>query len=105
MTKRPNLASALHEAGARPAQVPSHHPSAASADAPAGPALHSAPSEVRKAGKAPTREGLRAVTFYIKPEAHKQLRLLSVDAGSSAQDLLTDAMNELFRKHGLPQIG
>lgn len=104
MTKRPNLASALHEAGARPAQVPSH-PSAASADAPAGLALQSAPSEARKAGKAPTREGLRAVTFYIKPEAHKQLRLLSVDAGSSAQDLLTDAMNELFRKHGLPQIG
>ncbi len=99
MSKRPNLAAALHDAGARPAQGQSPVAALALVDPPAA-----APQDVAPATKAssrpPSRTGQRAVTLYVKPEAHKQLRLMAVDAGSSVQDLMTEALNDLFRKHG-----
>ena len=90
MSKRANLASALHDAGAKPVQgVP-------------GPAEPPAVAAVeREKPSAPlSRIGQRVVTFYVKPEAHKQLRLLGVEEGSSVQELMVDALNDLFRKHG-----
>ena len=92
MTKRQNLAAALHDAGAKPAlaQVPA--------------AVHldeAVPSPLRAVtARAPSRNGQRAVTLYVKPEAHKQLRLLGLEHGTSVQDLMTEALNDLFRKHG-----
>ena len=90
MSKRINLASALHDAGANPVQhiaMPAALPATAVV------------AEKEKLPAAPSRIGLRVVTFYVKPEAHKQLRMLSVEAGVSAQDLMTEALNDLFRKH------
>jgi len=52
----------------------------------------------------PSRVGQRAVTTYVSPEAHKQLRMLSIETGESVQVLMTDAMNGLFRKHGKAYI-
>lgn len=97
MSKRPNLAAALHDAGAKPA----HSPQQPAAVVP----IESAHSESRSPGaRAPSREGQRAVTLYVRPEAHKQLRLLSVEHGASVQDLMSEALNDLFRKHGRSQI-
>lgn len=94
MSKRPNLAAALHEAGARSAQSPV-----------AAIISQSTPMESEVSGKRPpSREGQRAVTLYVKPEAHKQLRLLALDQGASIQDLMSEALNDLFRKHGRSQI-
>lgn len=90
MSKRINLASALHEAGANPVQHVA---------VPAAPPATAAVAEKEKPPAAPSRIGLRVVTFYVKPEAHKQLRMLSIEAGVSAQDLMTEALNDLFRKH------
>ncbi len=91
MSKRPNLAAALHDAGAKPALAP-----VAVVASPLAPEA----SPRGSAGKAPSRAGQRAVTLYVKPEAHKQLRLLGLEQGASVQDLMTEALNDLFRKHG-----
>lgn len=53
---------------------------------------------------APSRRGRRAVTFYVDPAAHQQLRVLAVETGESAQTLITGAINELFEKHGKPRL-
>lgn len=99
MSKRPNLAAALHDAGARPAQGQSTAAALALVDPPVAAPQDAAPT-VKASTRAPSRTGQRAVTLYVKPEAHKQLRLLAVNAGSSVQDLMTEALNDLFRKHG-----
>jgi hypothetical protein len=95
MKKRTNLAAALHDAGAKPAQqacvapiLPEPKPAHVPLTATAGTL------------RPPSREGQRAVTLYVKPEAHKQLRLLGVEQGISVQDLMTEALNGLFQKHG-----
>jgi hypothetical protein len=100
MSKRPNLAAALHDAGARPAQGQNPAAALALVEATVAAPVDGAPVAKAPAGRAPSRAGQRAVTLYVRPEAHKQLRLLAVDAGSSVQDLMTEALNDLFRKHG-----
>ena len=87
MAKRTNLAAALHDAGASAATK------AKAQEQPAQPAIAPSP-------RPPSRKGQRAVTTYTNPEAHKQLRLLSIETGDSLQELMTEALNELFRKHG-----
>lgn len=92
MSKRANLANALHDAGAKPVQDLPIDPSPARAD------------EKEKSLVAPSRIGQRVVTFYVKPEAHKQLRLLGIEQGNSVQELMTEALNDLFRKHSRSRI-
>ena len=55
--------------------------------------------------RAPSRQGRRAVTFYTTPEAHRQLRLLSIELDRSVQSLGIEALNALFAQHGKAQIG
>ena len=98
MTKRANLAAALHDAGAKPAK----HQMAIAPDTiqSVGGQMYSATSPARPA----SRSGQRVVTFYVKPEAHKQLRLLGVERGDSIQELMIEALNDLFSKHGKSRI-
>lgn len=68
-----------------------------------------APTPVRETGsetaeRAPSRRGKRAVTFYTSPEAHRQLRLLSIELDRSVQSLGIEALNGLFAQHGKAQI-
>lgn len=58
----------------------------------------------RAATRAPSREGKRAVTFYVDPTAAKQLSRLSVDEDTSVQALMVEALNDLFAKRGLHRI-
>lgn len=94
MSKRANLAAALHDAGAKPAQMPP----------PAVVVPETSAAGQGASMRPPSRTGQRAVTVYVKPEAHKQLRLLAVEQGGSIQDLMTEALNDLFRKHQRSQI-
>ena len=98
MTKRTNLAAALHDAGAKPVK----HQMAITPNIPETlrGQMYSAASPTRPA----SRSGQRVVTFYVKPEAHKQLRLLGVEQGSSIQELMIEALNDLFSKHGKSRI-
>jgi hypothetical protein len=56
------------------------------------------------AQRPPSREGKRVLSIYLRPEAWKQLRMLSVQIESSTQALGEDAINLLFEKHRLNRI-
>jgi hypothetical protein len=50
------------------------------------------------------REGKVLVGAWIPKDAHKQLKRLAVDLDTNIQDMLTEAINEVFRKNGLREI-
>ena len=52
----------------------------------------------------PDRQGKAAVPFWTTKTAKKQLRLLAADLETSQQALLTEALNDLFRKNHKPPI-
>ena len=43
-------------------------------------------------------------TGYLPLEVKKQLRLLDAERDTSVQNLLTEALNDLFAKNGKPEI-
>lgn len=53
---------------------------------------------------APSRRGKRMVSAYFRAEAVKQLHLLAVEREATIQDLVAEALNDLFRKHGKSAI-
>jgi hypothetical protein len=75
---------------------------AAAITAPQDPAP--APEAKPAPQRPPSREGKRALTVYLRPEAWKQLRMLSLQIESSTQALGEDAINLLFEKHRLNRI-
>jgi hypothetical protein len=53
---------------------------------------------------ADSREGKSNVTGYFPAAVKKQLRLLAAERETTIQDLLAQALNDLFAKHGKPEI-
>ena len=79
--------------------------SQAFAPAPAAEAASEhAAAEPAPVARPPSRAGLKAVTVYVDPAAHRQLRMLAIETDRSAQALLVEAVNDLFQKHGKPGI-
>jgi hypothetical protein len=93
MSKRPNLAEITAAAGStrRQAVVP----------APAAPPPE---EEGRGASKAKPRAGMRQVAGHFPEEVSWQLRELAVEQRSSLQELLGEALNNLFQKYGKPEL-
>ena len=87
---RPSLSEAFAPAAAEPTTGPELTP-------PIAPATI-------VASRAPSRVGLKAVTVYVDPAAHRQLRILAIETDTSSQALLVDAVNDLFQKHSKPRI-
>lgn len=44
------------------------------------------------------------IPFYSTPETRKQLKMLCVEMGRTQEDLLREALNDLFKKHGKPSV-
>jgi hypothetical protein len=81
MTRRPSLAESMKSVqNAAPAPTP---PRAA----PGKPFF------------AATREGLKRITVAVDPEEHKKLKHLAVDMGRSIEELMREALADLFAKH------
>ena len=57
------------------------------------------PSALRK-GHPPSRIGKKGVTFYLEPDAIRQLRMISIDEDTTLQALMVEAANLLFRSRG-----
>ena len=55
-------------------------------------------------GRQPGRIGKVSVTGYFRPEVRRQLRRLAADGDTTVQALLGEALNDLFAKHGLPEL-
>lgn len=54
--------------------------------------------------KSKSREGRQFIAAHVVPEAAKQFKLLGVQQGRTTQDLLIEAINDLFAKYGLSRI-
>jgi Antitoxin-like ribbon-helix-helix len=63
-----------------------------------------APEPSQRYRRPPSREALRASTFYQSPEAWRQLKLIAFEQGTSQQALLGEALNTLFARYGRPPV-
>lgn len=50
------------------------------------------------------RDGRQFIAAHVMPDAAKQFKLLVVQQDTTTQDLLIEAINDLFAKHGLSRI-
>lgn len=62
------------------------------------------PVESQQQHPRPGRKGKSNVTGYFAPEVKKQLRLLAAEQDTTIQNLLAEALNDLFAKNGKPEI-
>lgn len=53
---------------------------------------------------APSRAGKKPITGFFGPEVSKQLKKVALDKDRTMQELLQEALNDLFRKYDLPPI-
>lgn len=60
----------------------------------------SAPAATMVRAVAPSRAGKRQIAGHFDPLVTKQLRYLAAEHDKSIQDLLEEALNDLFRKYG-----
>ena len=94
MGKKPNLAAALHQAAGHPDPVP-----------PPGPAGEIiAPAGRRSSVPPPSRTGLKTVAGHFDPAVSRQLRAIALERDTSLQELLREAINDPFVKHGRPPL-
>jgi hypothetical protein len=54
--------------------------------------------------QAPSRVGKKAIIGYFDPSVSKQLKQMGLDKDLSVQDLLSEAINDLFHKYRKPNI-
>lgn len=57
-----------------------------------------------KPQRPPSRVGKKVISGYFEPQASKQLARLAIDQDRSNEDLLREALNDLFTKYRLPPI-
>jgi hypothetical protein len=57
-----------------------------------------------KAARVPSRRGKKTIAGFFDPAASRQLRQIALDEGSNVQDLLREAINDLFEKRGKARI-
>jgi hypothetical protein len=85
LQRRPMMTTAHEENGEQPAMN--------------APGVRAAQDERR-----PVRRGKRALTFWVQPEPHKQFKMLAVREDRPGQDLLEEALDDLFAKYGMHRI-
>ncbi len=83
-SKKPSLSAALRDMTTRPA-TPT-----------AMPEITIPESE---ASKRLSRQGMKVVSGHFDPAVSKQLKLLAIERNTTLQDLLAEAINDLFSKH------
>ena len=63
------------------------------------------PQPRKTPARPPSREGKKPVTAYLEKDAHKQLRVLGIDLEKSNQDMIIEALNDYFERHGRSTTG
>lgn len=54
--------------------------------------------------KPPGRRGKKTIAGFFDPAASRQLRQIALEEGSNVQELLREAINDLFEKRGKARI-
>lgn len=93
MTKKINLAAALHEASGKK-QTPIATVVSLSEDNHSS-ILSSKPS---------SRSGKKIIAGHFDPAVTRQLKILAMDQESSIQAILCEALNDLFEKYNMKPI-
>jgi hypothetical protein len=95
MSKRPSLAETMQKVARPEARrlIPA-------ADE---PALDEATERPRNFYAA-TRAGKKKITAAVGPDVHLKFRQLGLEAGKTNENLLIEAINDLFIKYGKPPI-
>jgi hypothetical protein len=91
MSDRLALSNAIEDAG-KAERSPSEL-TATKTDDPAGAPAAPEPQEKR-----------RRVTMELPQDAWKQVKIAAVERGTTAHDLVIEALNDWFTKHGKPPI-
>ena len=81
-------------------QVESSAPVKAESSSEAATRKKTTPQTAAKSKKPPSRMNTKAITGHFDPSVSKQLKMLAVTQDSSIQELLREAINDLFTKHG-----
>jgi hypothetical protein len=95
MSDRLALSNAIEDAGIERAKA-ERSPSeltTTKTDDPAGAPVAPEPQEKR-----------RRVTMQLRQDAWKQVKIAAVERGTTAHDLMVEALNDWFTKHGKPPI-
>ncbi|WP_128565157.1 ribbon-helix-helix domain-containing protein [Methylobacterium crusticola] len=109
MKPRPRLGLGLAESATDPVAlgVPVLQVVPAPEDAPAPSPTQEASAPSKKAKKydrASTRVGTRGVTVWLEPDGFRTLKMLSAERDKTVQDLMTEAVNLLFRKYDKARV-
>jgi hypothetical protein len=51
-------------------------------------------------GRAPARQGKKAVAFWVDPATSTQLRVTAATLGRSVQEIMVEALDDWFAKRG-----
>ena len=97
MSKRPNLADIAAAAGSIRRQSQPASP-------PLVPIVHERDGRDALSPKAKARLGMKQVAGHFPEEVAWQLRELAVEQRVTVQELLGEALNDLFQKHGKPEL-
>ena len=90
--KKPNLAAIVEAAGSTRRALPTKE----------SPPFSSV--EASSAARAKSRATTRQIAAHFPEEVSWQLRQLAVERRTTVQSLLGEALNDLFQKHGKPEI-
>lgn len=71
---------------------------------PAQAAAPLAESKASKTCRPTTRQGARGVTVWVEPEVYRMIKLIGLDADMTTQDVMMEAINDLFVKKGKGRI-
>jgi hypothetical protein len=107
MTKKGNLSAALNRFDNRSAvrkEEPALAPPISATQAPAAPHAEAAPVAQGRAALPPSRQGKKALTGYFDPEVLRQLKVMAAADDTTIQALMSEALNDLFKKYGKPHI-
>lgn len=97
--KRNSMAQALSQAAG-------HAFSRPHSDGPASVVLNESQGEGPRLLRAvpPSRAGKKPITGFFEPEVSRQIKKVALDKDKTMQELLQEALNDLFRKYDLPPI-
>jgi hypothetical protein len=89
MSKRSSLTEALRQASGK--------------SEPAKPVSQTNPVAT-KSGTIPSRRGKKTIAGFFDPAASRQLRQIALEEGTNVQELLREAINDLFEKRSKSRI-
>ena len=89
MRKKADLAASLAEISGSTRRRPEPEPEATPAP---------------QAKQQPSRKGTKPITLHFPESVRKQFKIMAVELDTTMHDLAAEAFNDLFAKHGKPEI-